>query len=162
MVHHTLKGCPHISDAEYLERLKRGSTISESGCWEWNGFRHPPRGMKHHGPDYGYGEMCYRGKGTRTHRLAWILTRGPIPNGMVVMHTCDNPPCCNPEHVRLGTQKENQQEMARKGRGRWQNASTCIHGHEYTPENTYLAHQPDGKTKRHCKTCKRLRYKQAA
>lgn len=116
MVHHTLKGCPHISDAEYLARMKARCTIQADGCWIWNGFIQVSRGMEHRGPRWGYGEMCYRNKSIRTHKLAYILTRGPVPAGMVVMHTCDRPQCCNPDHVKVGTQKENQMEMSAKGR----------------------------------------------
>lgn len=50
------------------------------------------------------------------HRLAWIERHGPIPEGMVVMHTCDNPPCVNIEHLRLGTTAENVADMMAKGR----------------------------------------------
>jgi hypothetical protein len=50
------------------------------------------------------------------HRLAWAEANGPIPEGMVVRHTCDNPPCVNPAHLILGTQKDNVGDMDRRGR----------------------------------------------
>jgi predicted HTH domain antitoxin len=52
----------------------------------------------------------------RAHKVAWILTNGPIPNGLMVCHKCDNPPCCNPNHLFLGTQTENMQDALAKGR----------------------------------------------
>jgi hypothetical protein len=52
----------------------------------------------------------------KAHRVAWTLANGPIPAGMHVLHTCDNPPCCNPGHLWLGTQADNMADMARKGR----------------------------------------------
>lgn len=57
------------------------------------------------------------------HRLAWRKARGPIPEGMEIMHDCDNPPCVNIDHLRLGTHAENMADMARKGRGGGRRAS---------------------------------------
>jgi len=52
----------------------------------------------------------------KAHRIAWEIFFGPIPEGMKVLHTCDNPPCVNPFHLFLGTQKDNTQDAIRKGR----------------------------------------------
>jgi hypothetical protein len=74
---------------------------------------------------YGYGRvrLQYGGRGNprqrvevKAHRLAWELTNGPIPEGMCVCHTCDNPPCCNPEHLFIGTQADNDRDRDEKGR----------------------------------------------
>jgi hypothetical protein len=59
----------------------------------------------------------WTGKGwSHTNRVAYIVTYGPIPDGMFVCHRCDNPPCCRPDHLFLGTQRENLADMKRKGR----------------------------------------------
>lgn len=83
---------------------KRGS----DECWEWTGMR------RH---KYGRVSYCLEGSSAqqwRAHRLAHYLTTGETPP--VVMHTCDNPPCCNPAHLRGGTQRENVHDAIRKGR----------------------------------------------
>lgn len=74
-------------------------------CWEWQGFRFPN----------GYGE-CRIGTTRYAHRATWILVKGEIPPGIKVLHECDNPPCCNPKHLWLGTSADNAQDMVRKGR----------------------------------------------
>ena len=67
----------------------------------------------------GYGRVRWHGQDTRTHRLAWELAHGPIPSGLWVLHHCDNPPCCNPAHLFLGTAQDNHDDMHRKGRARF-------------------------------------------
>lgn len=71
----------------------------------------------------GYGQVCYRGKVYRAHRLAYTLFVGPIPDGLWVLHRCDCPPCANAAHLFLGTRQDNISDMIRKGRGHWQRAA---------------------------------------
>ncbi len=75
-------------------------------CWEWSGKRNRE----------GYGQLEIAGKYVRAHRIAWEKANGPISPGMLVCHRCDNPPCCNPAHLFLGTNAENMGDMASKGR----------------------------------------------
>lgn len=76
-----------------------------SGCWEWSRSRTPQ----------GYGQLVFRRLLTGAHRVAYTIAKGEIPEGMLILHSCDNPPCCNPDHLRAGTQKENGKDMkARK------------------------------------------------
>lgn len=75
-------------------------------CWEWQGNR----------DSRGYGRFRLEGKSIGVHRAAYILTHGPISADRVVCHRCDNPACCNPAHLFLGTTKDNVQDMIQKGR----------------------------------------------
>jgi len=87
------------------KRLK-ARTIEKDGCWEWTLHRNHS----------GYGLTHIGGKTRYAHRLMWEEVNGKIPEGMYVCHKCDNPSCINPDHLFLGTQLENMQDMVRKGR----------------------------------------------
>lgn len=79
-----------------------------SGCWEWSRFRNKA----------GYGYFKWKSKLTMAHRVAYELAIGEIPDGMYVLHKCDNPPCCNPDHLWLGTKDDNNKDKKAKNRGR--------------------------------------------
>ncbi len=90
------------------ERLRHhGWTVTETGCWEW-------AGNTFH--SFGYGQLRILGKGREAHTVAYEVWRGEIPEGMLVRHTCDNPPCINPEHLILGTHQDNHDDMVDRGR----------------------------------------------
>lgn len=83
----------------------------QGDCWCFKGYRNRQ----------GYGRIGVgppRGTTVLAHRALYILEVGPIPAGLLVCHSCDNPPCCNPDHLFPGTVKDNQEDMSRKGRGR--------------------------------------------
>lgn len=75
-------------------------------CLEWSGTRNA----------HGYGSLRVDGRLIRAHRYAWQLCFGPIPDGLDVCHHCDNPPCCNPAHLFLGSASDNGMDMSAKGR----------------------------------------------
>lgn len=96
-------------------------------CWLWTGAT----------GYFGYGAFRLSEPTRRqvgAHRWSWIDANGPIPDGLFVLHSCDTPACVRPDHLHLGTQKENLREASARhrmsnGRGRW---TTCRKGHPLT------------------------------
>lgn len=94
----------------------------DDSCWEWN----------RHRDSLGYGQTRFHRKMERTHRVAWTLLYGEIPKGILVLHKCDNPPCCNPHHLFLGTDKDNSEDREKKGRGNRRYLQGVNHPHHGT------------------------------
>lgn len=94
------------------ERLYSKS-VEVDGCLEFTGAR----------SSGGYGNIRYRGKPTGAHRVSWIVHFGEIPDGMQIMHICDNPVCIQPFHFRLGTNQENMDDKMQKGRFKARNTA---------------------------------------
>lgn len=87
---------------------KIGTHDADTGCWPWIGP--VTRG--------GYGNFFFMGKQSRASRVSYKIHKGEIPSGMVVCHKCDNPKCVNPDHLFLGSHKDNIADMLLKGRGK--------------------------------------------
>lgn len=123
---------------------KTGGT---EACWPWTGGR---------GGKYGSFALTHH-TSVGAHCMAWALANGPIPNGMMVLHSCDNPPCCNPAHLFIGTHSDNMKDAAAKGRlalqqrGRIQRATgTRHHNSRLTEDNVREIRRraADGETQR--------------
>ena len=84
--------------------------IVENGCWNWKGQLNIS----------GYGKASLKDICIAAHRLSYLEFKGNINDKLYVLHTCDNRKCCNPDHLYLGTPKENTQDMIKKGRASWQ------------------------------------------
>lgn len=89
---------------KFVEPIPEGD-----GCWIWTGSQTPK----------GYGYFWFTGgKWRSAHRASWEIHNGPIPDGLHVLHRCDNPPCVNPAHLFLGTGLDNSRDCYRKGRAK--------------------------------------------
>ena len=90
------------------EKIRGNVKVDErTGCWLWQKYV-----MKN-----GYGQACWpKGKVDYAHRASWTAFNGPIPDGLWVLHKCDNPKCVNPDHLFLGTHSDNMKDCVTKGR----------------------------------------------
>lgn len=140
----------HLNDYDHcaVESILELSRVDDStGCWVWEGYRSPT----------GYGTVGYKGRKAYTHRLMYVLFVGPIPEGTQLDHfRCDNRSCCNPDHVRPVSPREN---TLRSSNPAALNAAKthCVRGHEFTDATTYVTRAG----KRQCRVCMLIRQRAA-
>jgi hypothetical protein len=123
-------------------RLRQKIEVTDS-CWIWRG----------HVKANGYGAA---GQGHQAHRRVYELLVGPISDGLQLDHLCRVLACVNPAHLEPVTPREN----GRRGNSPWginARKTHCVHGHEFTPENTYVTRRGQ----RHCRECSRRRDRKA-
>jgi hypothetical protein len=128
--------------SDLMERLLRDCEWN-GDCLEWTGST----------TSKGYGQFSLDGQHWMTHRLSWLLHNGQPPAW--VLHTCDNPPCVNPEHLWSGTCADNHDDM--RAKGRWKRTrpgkTHCLRDHPLSGDNLYVT--PDGRPQ--CRECQRER-----
>lgn len=118
--------------------------VKTDECWIWTGAK----------SSSGYGHLNINKKTIKAHRYSYEMFFGKIEHDKIIMHKCDTPLCVNPEHLSVGTKKENSADMATKKRAYNQKKKTCPKGHKYTKDNTYIFTSPStGKSRRQCKSC---------
>lgn len=134
-------------DEKYIERAKRRFLGSfnkgrRNSCWVWTGSRVNGK----------YGKIYFMGRTHLATHVAWFFEHGKFPErGDHVCHSCDNPPCVNPNHLWLGTGSANQNDSVKKGRHASTKKSRCIHGHTLKDAFIYRG-------KRECRTCRKEKY----
>lgn len=101
---------PSLSQEQINHYWDGVSKLGPDECWNWD------RGLNGKGPITCYGVIWFDGKKHKTHRLSMLLSRGPFDENLMVCHKCDNPRCCNPNHLFIGTAKDNSQDCKSKGR----------------------------------------------
>lgn len=128
----------------HIERLFNRIDKKPSGCWVWTGAV----------DGNGYGRLRIGGELFCAHRAAYEMIRGAIPEGLQLDHLCRNRLCVNPAHLEPVTHQENVK------RGKHPSRTHCLHGHERTPENTYVLKRKGGKLMKNCRICHLERAKQ--
>jgi hypothetical protein len=130
-----------MSDTErFWSFVEKGS---ERECWAW-------LGCKTHN---GYGQVRFDGRARRAHRISWVLANGRSTT-LLILHSCDNPSCVNPSHLREGSAAENTADMMERGRQRFSNTTHCKNGHDVVAEgSTRLAKFSQGRVAKICKRC---------
>ena len=119
--------------------------IPFSNCWIWKAWIN----------EHGYGRMRVKNNLVLAHRVSWEIHKTSIPKGLCVLHHCDVPSCVNPDHLFLGTQKDNILDMFKKGRGNIigrPKLSHCRKGHALDDSNIYMRFR-NGRIDRQCKQC---------
>lgn len=125
----------------FLAKIQKTET-----CWLWTAMTNAG----------GYGRIKIGRKNEIASRVSYKIYKGAIPAGMLVLHHCDNPPCVNPEHLFLGTQADNMNDMYQKQRGPSKVNWICSRGHNKLEVGFYRTTRGSN----YCRECSNLRQKE--
>jgi hypothetical protein len=140
----------------YDKLVAKVSIDAVTGCWNWTGAR---RKSGHWSNRYGM-TGCHDGikfRSIATHRAMMFAIHGPFPKEKIVCHRCDNVLCCNPDHLWIGTNKENTLDSVRKRRHHEGQKTHCFRGHPLVGDN--IRSYPSKPGVRVCQACMRLRWR---
>lgn len=113
-------------------------------CWPWIGSRLRD----------GRGRFHWMGRSMTAPRIIWAIVNGLVPPPhLFVCHACDNPPCCNPAHLWLGTNSQNLRDASAKQQLGGQNRTHCPAGHPYSGSNLIIKRSPQNHFRRFCRAC---------
>jgi hypothetical protein len=134
----------NLTTAERKRVFDRISIGGLDACWLWTGYK----------TRHGYGKMRFRKRGYWAHRFMYELLRGPIADGLLCHHVCENPSCVNPKHLALLTPREHSEahehRSARKAARARGERTHCPHGHPFDEANTRWTKDGHG---RRCRAC---------
>lgn len=139
-----------------VERFK--SKVNQRGsheCWPWIGGTNLQ----------GYGRFYVQGRKRQAAQIAWeLFHEKPFPAELCACHSCDNPSCCNPSHIWVGSINENNNDRVTKGRSNNQHRDkeSCKHGHSYSGDNVITVTTVSGNTERACRHCRKLHNEEVA
>ena len=137
------KRAPQSAEQRFFEKVDKSPGLGPEGlCWEWQASLFWT----------GYGQATHFCKEVLAHRVSYAFANGEIPDGLFVLHSCDNRKCVNPAHLSLGSHVDNMRDMFNKSRSGNQKKTHCPRGHEYTLENTYM-----NGSGRSCRQCIKIR-----